>query len=366
MMATSNVRPDARDKAIAGWLLICCALVAAIIIIGGATRLTGSGLSIVVWEPIMGIIPPLSEQAWLEAFDQYRQFPEYQEINRGMTLAEFQFIFWWEYWHRVVGRLIGLVFFVGFAYFLLTRQLDRPLTWKLAGLLALGGLQGGMGWYMVTSGLVDVPHVSHYRLTAHLGLALLIYGLMLWLALSLLRPTAATGTDAHAGLRRAGWWLLGLLTITIVYGAFVAGTRAGFFYNTFPLMNGQWIPDGLWMLEPWAANWTNNQITIQFVHRWLAISTFLAVLGYWFVARGRLSGGASWALHALLAAAVLQVLLGVFTLLLQVPITLGVAHQSGAVVLLTALLVLQRFLLSDTVAEPVSAVAPSESAALAR
>lgn len=342
MPTSSSTETRAGNSAIAIWLLACCGLVAAIIVIGGATRLTGSGLSIVVWEPIMGIIPPLSERAWLEAFELYRQSPQYQQVNAGMSLEAFKFIFWWEYWHRVAGRLIGVVFFAGFVYFLSKRRLDTPTTIKLSGLLVLGGLQGFMGWYMVSSGLVDVPHVSHYRLAAHLGLALLIYSLMLWFAMDILQPRGASAADgAGSGLRRAAWGLLVLVAVTILFGAFVAGTHAGFFYNTFPLMNGQWIPQGMWTLEPWPRNLLANPIAIQFAHRWIALLTFAAVAAFWLVAlRSALPRQARIAVHFLLAAALLQVALGISTLVLQVPIVLGVAHQGGAVVLLTALLYL--------------------------
>lgn len=330
----------AAHRTIAAWLLSCCGLVAAIVVVGGATRLTGSGLSIVVWEPIIGIIPPLSERAWQHAFDLYRQFPEYQQRNLGMSLEEFRFIFWWEYWHRVLGRFIGLVYFAGFAWFLFTRRLDRALAIRLGAIFVLGAMQGVLGWYMVASGLVDEPNVSQYRLTAHLGLAFLIYALMFWQALNLLRPPAASpDPDPAPALRRGLWLLTGLVALTILSGGFVAGTRAGFMFNTFPLMGGQWVPHGLLAFQPALLNLFENPIAIQFTHRVLALAVTASILAWWWTAMRRpLPGATRLAAHLLLGAAVLQAALGISTLVLQVPIGLAVAHQAGALVLLTAAL----------------------------
>lgn len=335
--------PSEDYRAVAWWLLSCCGLVAAIVLVGGATRLTGSGLSIVVWEPIIGVIPPLTEEAWHEAFELYRQFPEYQQRNLGMSLEEFKFIFWWEYWHRILGRLIGVVYFAGFVWFLCTRRLGAALIARLAGLFVLGGLQGALGWYMVTSGLVDEPQVSQYRLTAHLGLAVLIYAFMFWLALDLLRGAhdgPLPPTHARAGTGRAWiWTLIGLVSVTILSGGFVAGTQAGLMFNTFPTMDGQWIPAGILAMQPALINLFENPITIQFTHRVLALLTAALTIACWFaIVRRETRPDVHVAAHILLAAVALQVALGISTLLLQVPTLLAVAHQGGALVLLTAAL----------------------------
>jgi cytochrome c oxidase assembly protein subunit 15 len=324
---------------IAAWLLACCALVFAMVVVGGVTRLTHSGLSITEWQPILGAIPPLSDAAWQEAFAKYQLTPEYLHVNSHMTVEEFKPIFWMEWAHRLLGRLIGLVFFFPFFFFLLLGKLDRSLGWKLAGIFALGGLQGAMGWYMVQSGLVDDPRVSQYRLTAHLGLAFLIYGLMFWVALGLLQPRADRLHPRLAGLRRHVAWLIAFICLMVLTGGFVAGIRAGFAYNTFPLMNGHLVPPELFMLEPWWANFSSNMATVQFNHRLFA--WVLAFLVPWFWLRSRrheLPACTRAACNALIAALALQLALGIATLLLVVPLTLAAAHQAGALLLLSAAL----------------------------
>ena len=324
-------------RQVAAWLLVCCALVFAMVVVGGVTRLTHSGLSITEWQPIVGTVPPLSDAAWQDAFAKYRETPEFQQVNRHMSLAEFKPIFWMEWAHRLLGRLIGLVFLVPFAYFLLRRQLDWGLSWKLASIFVLGGLQGAMGWYMVKSGLVDDPRVSQFRLTAHLGLAFLIFGLMFWVALDLLGPRDAYPNPRLAGLRRFSTWLVGLVFVMVLTGGFVAGIRAGFAYNTFPLMNGHVAPPELFMLEPWWLNFFSNMATVQFDHRLLAWMLAFLVPWFWLRSlRAPLSVPARLACHALLVALVLQAAMGVATLLLVVPIGLAAAHQAGAVVLFSA------------------------------
>jgi cytochrome c oxidase assembly protein subunit 15 len=326
-------------KQVAAWLFACCALVFAMVVVGGVTRLTHSGLSITEWQPIVGTLPPLSEGAWQEAFAKYQQTPEFQQVNRHMTLAEFKPIFWMEWAHRLLGRLIGVVFFVPFLYFLLRRKLDWSLGWQLVGIFVLGGLQGAMGWYMVKSGLVDDPRVSQYRLTAHLGLAFLIYGLMLWVALGLLRPRDGYRDPRLAALRRFSNWLVASIFVMALTGGFVAGIRAGFAYNTFPLMNGHVVPPEVLLLEPWWLNFFSNMATVQFDHRLLA--WVLAFLVPWFWLKSRrapLARAARLSCHALFAALALQVALGIATLLLVVPIGLAAAHQAGAVVLFSAAL----------------------------
>ena len=239
--------PDAGRRAVAAWLAACAALVAIMVLVGGVTRLTHSGLSIVEWQPLVGTLPPLSEGDWQVVFEKYKQTPEYRLVNFGMSLAEFKGIFWWEYAHRLLGRLIGLAFFVPLAWFWFRGRLDRRLAWKLLGVFALGGLQGAMGWYMVKSGLVDDPRVSQFRLTAHLGLAFLIFGAMLWIALDLFHPRRNASPNAPSWL--AGW-VAALVFLQVLLGGLVAGIRAGKAYNTFPLMNGHVVPPETFMIDP--------------------------------------------------------------------------------------------------------------------
>ena len=324
----------ASRRHVAAWLLACCALVFAMVVVGGVTRLTHSGLSITEWQPIVGTLPPLSEGAWQDAFARYRQTPEFQQVNSHMTLAEFKPIFWMEWAHRLLGRLIGLAFFAPFLYFLLRGKLAGGLGWRLAGIFVLGGLQGAMGWYMVKSGLVDDPRVSPYRLTAHLGLAFAIYGLMFRLALDLLRPRSQTPDPRLASLRRMSAWVVGLVFIMVLTGGLVAGIRAGFAYNTFPLMNGHLVPPEIFMLTPWWQNFFSNMATVQFDHRLLAWLLAAVVPWFWLRCRRKpLPAAARMACNALLAALALQITLGITTLLLVVPIALAAAHQAGALVL---------------------------------
>ena len=309
------------------------------VVLGGVTRLTGSGLSIVDWRPLTGVLPPLNDAAWAEAFARYQQFPEYQEVNRGITLAGFKSIFWLEFVHRLVGRVIGLVFIVPFLWFLIAGRIERALTLKLVIVFALGAAQGLLGWYMVRSGLVDRPDVSHLRLTAHLGLAVAIYGYVLWLALDLLYP-AGEGIHAGSAARRLAMGLRGLapwVFLVILSGGLVAGLDAGLAYNTFPLMDGDLVPAGLLAQRPWPANFIDNAIAVQFDHRLLAVLTGAAITVLWLWGqRLRLPARLAIALHGLLAAVVLQVALGILTLILVVPIPLAAAHQAGALVLFSA------------------------------
>lgn len=325
------------QKAVAIWLLVVCGAVFAMVVLGGVTRLTDSGLSIVDWRPITGVLPPLGEGAWREAFARYQEFPEYQKINQGMTLAEFRSIFWFEFAHRLVGRLLGFIFFVPFVWFLVTRRVNRELAPKLAAMFVLGGLQGLLGWFMVKSGLVDRPDVSHLRLTAHLGLAVLIYGYMFWVALGLLSPApgALPPTDEKVAYLTRG--LVPWIFFVILTGGLVAGLDAGFVYNTFPLMDGGLVPGGFLSQAPWPTNFLDNLATVQFDHRWLAILTAVAIAGLWLWARrAGLEGRQALGVHFLLAAVVLQVVLGISTLVLVVPVALAAAHQAGALLLFTA------------------------------
>jgi len=334
---------DGRDgdaRAIGRWLLLCCATLLALVMLGGATRLTESGLSIVDWRPVTGVLPPIGEAEWLEEFDRYRDSPQYQQVNRGMSLDDFRTIFWFEYGHRLLARALGLLFALPLAWFWWRGKIPVRARWPLVGILLLGAAQGYMGWYMVKSGLVDIPRVSAYRLAAHLGLALLIYASMFWLALRMLRPRRQA-VAGDVALRTFCRVLLALVAVTILYGAFVAGTRAGYAYNTFPLMAGQWVPDGMLALEPAWRNWFENPTLLQFVHRCLAIGTFTVAIAGWGFWRFRVADRSQrLALDVLAATALLQVGLGIATLLLHVPVSLGTLHQGGAVLLLSAVLLL--------------------------
>jgi heme a synthase len=325
------------SRPIVVWLFICCAMIVAIVILGGVTRLTHSGLSIVEWKPLAGVLPPLSQADWETAFRHYQHYPEYKKLNPDMTLGGFKAIFWLEYLHRLWGRLIGLVFLLPLFYFLVKGWIGKALLPRLIIMLVLGGLQGVLGWYMVMSGLVDRPDVSQYRLTAHLGLAFLIYGYIFWVALGLLHPQPHYGD--WRGLRRAVGGLLGLIFITVLSGGFVAGLDAGFAYNTFPLMGGRLIPQGLFSLEPLPRNLFEDLTTVQFNHRSLAILSVLTTASVWIGSLTvSLPRRTRLALHTLMAAAVGQVALGIATLLWVVPLPLAVAHQAGALVLFTATL----------------------------
>jgi cytochrome c oxidase assembly protein subunit 15 len=330
--------PDRAARArVAAWLLACCALVFAMVVVGGVTRLTRSGLSIVEWQPIVGAIPPLSEADWNALFDKYKLTPEYRQVNFGIDLDGFKRIFWWEYVHRLLGRLIGVAFLLPFLWFLARRMLDARRAWQCAGIFLLGALQGAMGWYMVMSGLVDDPRVSHFRLTAHLGLAFLIFAAMFWVALDLLAPERAPPRPPPV----AGWALAlcGLVFLMVLSGGLVAGIRAGSAYNTFPLMNGSIVPPEIFMLEPWYRNFFYNMATVQFDHRLLAWILAFAVPALWFRARALgLPPQARLASNLLVAALAAQIALGIATLLLRVPVALAAAHQAGAVVLFAAAL----------------------------
>lgn len=338
----------ASQRPVALWLLTCCALIFAMVVVGGVTRLTRSGLSIVEWAPIMGAIPPLNATQWEETFDRYKATPEYRKVNVGMDLEEFKDIFWMEYSHRLLGRAIGIVFIVPFLYFWLRGRLHRNLIPRLAAMFVLGGLQGALGWYMVKSGLVEDPHVSPYRLTAHLSLAFLIYAFMLWTALSLLFPNQREAS-ASTALRRFGLVVTGLIFVMVLSGGFVAGTKAGFAFNTFPTMNGHWIPPGILGLDPLWRNFFENIATVQFDHRVLAMVLVTTILAFWLKARtADLARETRWIVHALVAVLALQVGLGITTLVHHVPIALAAAHQAGALLLFSVALWLNHRLRSST------------------
>ncbi len=327
-----------RNRSIAAWLFVCCLMVFATLVVGGATRLTHSGLSIVEWQPIVGSLPPISAADWQSVFAKYQLTPEYLQVNQRMSLEEFKPIFWWEFIHRLLGRSIGLVFLLPFVYFLARRRLDPAMVPRLAGIFLLGALQGGMGWYMVQSGLVDDPRVSQYRLTAHLGLAFVIFASMFWLALGILAQrsqlAAAPLAPPLLALRRHAFWLAGLIFVMVLSGGFVAGLHAGLSYNSFPLMHGDFLPPDMFSLEPWFLNFFNNPTAAQFDHRLIAWTLLVLLPGFWIKAgRLALTPRARLATHALLLMFSLQVALGIATLLLVVPVTLAVLHQGGAMLL---------------------------------
>ena len=313
------------NKTVAIWLLICCALVYVMVVLGGVTRLTGSGLSMVDWKPVTGILPPIGDAAWLEEFASYQDSPQFREINSRMYL------------HRLLGRTIGIVFLVPFLVFAWRGYIRKSDTPKYALMFVLGGLQGLLGWYMVKSGLVDNPHVSQYRLTAHLVAAIFVYSYMFWVALSLLYP-ADGGKHAWFGRAVA---LTTLIFVTVISGGFVAGLKAGKIYNTFPMMGEHWVPPGMNSLQPIWRNLFDNTTTVQFDHRILAITTFVLIVVFWLrVRKTALSARATKAVNAMLHTAVLQVALGITTLVLAVPVFLGAAHQAVALLLITVALFL--------------------------
>lgn len=317
------------SRAVAIWLLVCAALIFAMVVVGGITRLTESGLSITEWKPVTGTFPPFTEEGWMAEFEAYQQIPEYRERNLGMTLDEYKNIYWWEYVHRLLGRIIGLAFLLPFIWFVATGQVRGRLAWQLGGVFILGGLQGALGWYMVTSGLADRISVSPYRLTAHLTLAIVIYAAVLWIAFDLLKPRpAARPIDGRALA------LAGLALLTIMSGGFVAGHDAGLIYNTFPLMDGHLVPEAYLDQGTWWVDAFENPASVQFHHRVLGVSTAVAAVLYWLAAWRERGLHA----HAVLAAALAQVSLGISTLVLMVPIGLAALHQAGALVVLSAAL----------------------------
>jgi cytochrome c oxidase assembly protein subunit 15 len=325
------------SRAIGRWLTLWAVMIALLIPIGGATRLTESGLSITEWQPVSGVIPPLGDSAWSAEFLKYQQIPQFKLLNRGMTLAEFKSIFLWEYIHRLWARLLGVVLAIPLIWFGVQRRIPQSLWPRLIGLLALLGAQGALGWWMVESGLSVRTSVSQYRLAAHLVTALALYAFTVWTAAELVAPR---------GERAAGDSLLDksvaalalMVPFTAASGAFVAGLHAGKIYNTFPMMGSSLVPAEYGMLVPWWHNLFENPAAVQFNHRLIATTTFALAIWVWYRARHTQNARLFRASRFVLAAAVLQVALGISTLLLAVPTTLGVAHQAGAVLLFTAAL----------------------------
>jgi len=333
-------RKTATDRVVAYWLIATAVMILLMVVIGGVTRLTESGLSITEWQPVTGALPPLSQAAWADAFEKYQQIPEYREIHHGMTFDEFKGIFFWEYLHRLWGRLIGLVALVPLVVFLGQRRIKGADVPFLIAVPVLVALQGALGWYMVESGLAVRTSVSQYRLTAHLMLAIAIYGYLIWIAADILRrePLWLDGMRVRR-FRRAARGILALVTLTMIAGGFTAGLKAGLTYNSFPLMDGRFVPAGYLQLDPWWRNLFENIATVQFDHRLLAETTFCSILAFWLAARRQcLPRTLRTPLNALMLVACLQVALGVSTLLLVVPVPLAAAHQAGAVLLFTCAL----------------------------
>lgn len=315
----------------ANWLMVCAALVFAMAVIGAITRLTESGLSIVEWKPVTGALPPLSDADWAAEFAKYQASPQGQTVNAGMTLAEFKTIFFWEWLHRLWGRLIGLVYALPLAAFWLTNRVAGGYKGKYLAVLALGALQGAVGWWMVASGLIDNPAVSHYRLAVHLGLAILLAAILYWMALTLLRRDGSLvmrPLESTPCLRRHGRVALGFIALTILWGAFTAGLDAGLIYNEWPLMGGKFMPGEMFAHTPLISNFFENHAAVQFTHRWLAFAAFVLVLSF------------AWRVKSpwLATAVVLQLGLGILTLISHVALPLAALHQAGALVTLAALL----------------------------
>jgi len=317
------------------WLAICAFLVFCMVLLGGAVRLTGSGLSMVDWKPVMGVLPPLDEEQWTEAFRLYQNFPEYRLVNKDMELTGFKFIFLMEYAHRILGRVIGLVFFIPFIVFLFWGNIYSALKIRLWVLFSLGGLQGIMGWYMVKSGLVDVPNVSQYRLVAHLMMAVIIYGFMVRILVGLY----SNQLESSKSNKIIGAGLILVILLMIASGGFVAGTKAGFIFNTFPLMGETWIPDQIFALNPVWKNLFENPILVQFVHRCLAVGVAVVAFLYAISNFRQESYQLKRFSIVILLALFVQLSLGISALIYEIPVILGVAHQAGALILLTVVLI---------------------------
>lgn len=349
--------------AVRAWLLVVALFVLAMVVVGGATRLTESGLSITEWNVVTGALPPLGEAAWQSEFDKYRQIPQYERLNQGMSLADFKFIYYWEWGHRLLGRVIGFVFLLPFLFFLVTRRLERRTVGPLVGLFVLGGLQGALGWYMVMSGLVDRVSVSQYRLAAHLGLAAAILALLVWVAEGLRNrfPEAVSG----ARFRVTAWALLALVFVQVLLGGLVAGLDAGLAYRSWPLMDGSLLPQGLLLRDPWWINLFENVLTVQFDHRMVGYAILvLALLHLADAYRGGLDRRIRARAHAIAGMVFVQIALGVATLLTGVNLWLALLHQAGAMVLL-ALAVVHARALRDAAREQAALVATPPSVEVA-
>lgn len=314
------------------WLFSGCFLVFGMVVVGGITRLTGSGLSITEWNVITGTIPPLNESQWIEEFDKYKQIPQYSQLNAHFSLSDFKFIYFWEYIHRLFGRMVGLVFVVGLVYFFTRKAVSKELMPKLLFMFVLGGIQGFLGWYMVSSGLTQNVRVSHFRLAIHLTFAFITFGYIFRVALGQLFPERLVANGSLRPLQKQTSPLIILLLIQIVYGAFVAGTKAGWTYNTWPDMGGEWVPESIpfaFDKDGWSSL-VNNLASIQFIHRMLAYLLFVWIS--WFVVSGlrnpALPTPQRNGLLILMAGIIAQLVLGILTLIWQVPVWMGVTHQA--------------------------------------
>lgn len=336
-----------KQRSIEIWLWSGAGMIFLMLVIGGTTRLTGSGLSMSDWSLIMGTLPPMNETEWLAAFEQYKQFPQYQQINSGMTLEEFKGIFFWEYLHRVTGRATGIIFMVPFLFFWLRRYFNPKLFKRVLFLLGLGALQAAMGWIMVKSGLVDLPYVSHYRLAAHLLLAFALAGCCVWFALDLRQKNTDRVPKLPASMRSWTHIIMLVFLFQLTWGAFTAGLNAGYIYNTFPLMNGEWLPQHAWVMHPALLNLLENPGTVQWIHRLAGTVLTLLVVGLWMKVN-RLDTGQPLKLkgHLLLGIIAVQYMLGVYTLLFSVPVALGLAHQAVAMLFWVVLLTFYHELVS--------------------
>jgi len=332
------------NKKVIYWLLTGCLLIFIMVIVGGITRLTHSGLSISNYKLISGIVPPMNDVEWVEAFELYKQYPEYQKLNNYFDIQDFKDIYFWEWIHRVIGRFIGIVFLVPFVYFLVRKQLTKATIKKSLVLLALGSLQGFLGWYMVKSGLVDRPDVSHYRLAMHLTTAFLTFAYTFWVALDLIFPNKKTISKKLRNFIRIG---LIILIIQIIYGAFVAGLDAGWIHNNWPLMNdGKFIHETVYTEQnPTYLNFVEGKSGVQFIHRTLAYLVVIFIIAIWYKAKNRiLTAWQTKGIRGLIILVGVQFLLGVLTLLLAVPVWLGVLHQVAAFILLSFMIfTLHRF-----------------------
>ncbi len=329
------------------WLFTGCFLVFGMVVVGGITRLTGSGLSITEWNVIMGALPPMHEADWQEVFEKYQASPQFQKLNYHFNLADFKKIFWWEYIHRLIGRIIGIVFIVPFSWFYLKGQISKKLLPRLLFIFALGGLQGFIGWYMVKSGLVNNPHVSHYRLAIHLITAFATFGFILWTALDLIYPKSENTGMKGTGIYKTAVILFGMVCLQIIYGAFVAGLKAGMLYGTFPKMGDEWMASSVSIAfeNDGILSLFENPASVQFIHRCVAWSLVIVYGLLLLLVNKNKSVFKSYsrqviALNGTGAVLVLQFLLGMFTLLYQVPVALGVLHQAGAFFLFAAVLLL--------------------------
>ena len=340
---------ESSRRLVALWLIAICILLALMVVVGGATRLTNSGLSITEWRPVTGAIPPLNSEIWQAEFEKYMRTGQYQRVNRGMSLEEFKAIYWWEWGHRLLARLIGIAFLLPMLWFLITRTLGRNLIRRLIMIFALGAAQAVVGWYMVQSGLADRTEVSQYRLAGHLGLAFIIIGLTLWTALDVLCPITQ---PALKGLRVATPILMASVFLQVILGALVAGLRAGYRFNTWPLMEGEFVPRGARALSPIWRNFFENPATAQFDHRVLAYLVFIGVLVAWLVWRSSAEKRTKRALDAMLGLVSVQFLLGIWALLAVVPIALGLLHQAGALLLFASTVNLMHCVRSERTRAP--------------